>query len=148
MPRREATATLFRHCQVPHTKRDEPRSALLILRFGVDYPQVLDAGVGLDVAEVPVPVPLVHAGVLGNSCPITGCVKAANQSSVIAGTSSAVAGSSTRGLVVVPILDGVLACLNACRVVSCLLKCIAEGYWHEQKDRTGTPRKGGGGGCD
>lgn len=65
MPRREATATIFRHSQVPYSKGDDPRSALLILRFGVHYPQVLGAGPILEVAEVPVPVPLAHAGGVG-----------------------------------------------------------------------------------
>lgn len=65
MPRREAAATLFRHSQVPHAKGDDPRSALLIRRFGVDYPEVLGAGPCLEVAEVPFAVPLAHAGSVG-----------------------------------------------------------------------------------
>lgn len=49
---------------------------------------------------------------------IDDCVNAANQISIMAGMSSAVAGSSTRELVVDPILDCVWACLNAFCVVS------------------------------
>lgn len=55
-------------------------------------------------------------GVSGSSVLIDGCVKAANQTSMMAGISSAVAGSRMRGLLVDPMLDGGSDCLNIYRV--------------------------------